>query len=80
MATALSYRPSLPGRDGSDALPADALPDLLSSPMLPNPMDRCEGADHMVKMLHGTTTLAFKYKNGVVVAVVAVPPRAASLC
>ena len=32
-------------------------------------MDRCEGADHMVKMLHGTTTLAFKYKNGVVVAV-----------
>ena len=69
MATALSYRPSLPGRDGSDALPADALPDLLSSPMLPNPMDRCEGADHMVKMLHGTTTLAFKYKNGVVVAV-----------
>jgi len=65
---ALSYRPSLPGR-GHEAVPEDALPDLLSSPMLPNPMERCEGADHMVKMLHGTTTLAFKYKNGVVVAV-----------
>ena len=65
---ALSYRPSLPGR-GEEAVPEGALPDLLSSPMLPNPMERCEGADHMVKMLHGTTTLAFKYKDGVVVAV-----------
>ena len=65
---ALSYRPSLPGR-GEEAVEEGALPDLLSNPMLPNPMERCEGADHMVKMLHGTTTLAFKYKDGVVVAV-----------
>jgi len=65
---ALSYRPALRDR-GDEAVSEDALPDLLSMPMLPNPRERCAGADHVVKMLHGTTTLAFKYKNGVVVAV-----------
>ena len=64
----LSYRPSLPGR-GDETLPEDSLPNLLSMPLLPNPSERCPGADHIVKMLHGTTTLAFKYKDGVVVAV-----------
>ena len=67
-ACSLSYAPSLPGR-GADILPQDQLPNLDEAPMLPDPLNRCEGADHMVKMLHGTTTLAFKYKNGVVVAV-----------
>lgn len=43
--------------------------ELTSSPKLPDPMDRCEGADRAVKMVHGTTTLAFKYQGGVVVAV-----------
>ena len=67
-ACSLSYAPSLPGR-GADILPQDQLPNLDEAPMLPDPLNRCEGADHMVKMLHGTTTLAFKYKDGVVVAV-----------
>lgn len=40
-----------------------------SAPELPDPTVRCEGSDSMVQMLHGTTTLSFKYKDGVVVAV-----------
>jgi 20S proteasome subunit beta 5 len=38
-------------------------------PLLPNPLYRCAGAEKHIKMVHGTTTLAFKYKSGVVVAV-----------
>jgi len=47
----------------------DGLAEMMSAPMLPDPMNRCEGADKAVKMVHGTTTLAFKYAGGVVVAV-----------
>jgi len=51
-------------------MPEDPLADeLLSAPMLPDPAERCEGAEKAVKMVHGTTTLAFKYQGGVVVAV-----------
>jgi len=42
---------------------------LMSAPILPNPMERCPGVEKHVKMVHGTTTLAFKYKGGVIVAV-----------
>jgi len=44
-------------------------PELHSSPMLPDPQQRCPGFEKHVKMVHGTTTLAFKYNGGVVVAV-----------
>jgi len=68
----LSYRAALPGYtdavadEESCALPAELLG---PEPLLPNPMERCAGAEKHIKMLHGTTTLAFKYKDGVVVAV-----------
>jgi len=68
MAMSLDYRPSLRGR-GDDTLMQQALPDLSSMPRLPDPSESCKGADRMIKMLHGTTTLAFKYKDGVVVCV-----------
>ena len=42
---------------------------LMSAPILPNPLERCPGVEKHVKMVHGTTTLAFKYKGGVIVAV-----------
>merc|ERR550537_1677962 len=41
----------------------------MAAPLLPNPHMRCPGFEKHVKMVHGTTTLAFKYKDGVVVAV-----------
>merc|ERR550537_864575 len=41
----------------------------MAAPLLPNPHERCPGFEKHVKMVHGTTTLAFKYKDGVVVAV-----------
>ena len=65
--TPLSYRAALPGEQPDEfAMAAEAL---APEPLLPNPMERCDGADQFIKMLHGTTTLAFKYKGGVVVAV-----------
>ena len=65
--TPLSYRAALPGEQPDEfAMAAEAL---APEPLLPNPMERCAGADQFIKMLHGTTTLAFKYKGGVVVAV-----------
>jgi len=71
MPSALDYAASLPGggmglREEDGALELDMLQ---AAPMLPDPQQRCEGADNLVKMVHGTTTLAFKYKAGVVVAV-----------
>lgn len=41
----------------------------LAAPQLPDPLERCAAAHEHVKMLHGTTTLAFKFQNGVIVAV-----------
>jgi 20S proteasome subunit beta 5 len=69
---ALDYRPALPGRgeDHQEELLPDPMQDrFLSAPLLPDPQERCDGAEKHVKMLHGTTTLAFKYKEGVIVAV-----------
>jgi len=71
MPSAFDYAASLPGggmalREEDGALDLDILQ---AAPMLPNPQLRCEGADNLVKMVHGTTTLAFKYQHGVVVAV-----------
>jgi len=43
--------------------------DLLSPPLLPDPRVCCPGAEKHIKMVHGTTTLAFKYNGGVIVAV-----------
>ena len=72
MASALSWRPTMPVAGGHDAAGFD-LPNgadmFASSPQLPDPSVRCEDAWNMVQMLHGTTTLSFKYKYGVVVAV-----------
>merc|ERR1719284_413053 len=69
MLSALDYRP--PSSSMLEEAEAEALPmDLLGpEPLLPNPLDRCAGAEKHVKMVHGTTTLAFKYQGGVVVAV-----------
>ena len=67
--SALDYstRRAAPSRQYDDEL---SLGDELGpEPMLPDPMQRCEGAEKHVKMVHGTTTLAFKYQGGVVVAV-----------
>ena len=71
--SSLNFRPQLPGGEshafGFD-LPGGAGMDLLgSAPALPDPSVRCEGADSMVQMVHGTTTLSFKYQHGVIVAV-----------
>ena len=43
--------------------------DLLPPPLLPDPRVCCPGAEKHIKMVHGTTTLAFKFKGGVIVAV-----------
>ena len=66
---ALNYnmRSSAPSRQELDIVPLGD--ELLAEPILPDPMQRCEGAEKHVKMVHGTTTLAFKYQGGVVVAV-----------
>ena len=66
--SALSYSASLPGAEFDGPLGAGH-PELDSMPLLPDPAERCAGADQHVKMVHGTTTLAFKFKGGVVVAV-----------
>jgi len=69
MLSALDYKVQLPGAEREGAFDGQGMHVLSPEPLLPNPMERCEGAEKMVKMLHGTTTLAFKYKDGVVVAV-----------
>merc|ERR1719453_2631382 len=72
MASALSWRPAMPaagGHAGFDLPDANGAELFGPTPQLPDPSVRCEDASNMVQMLHGTTTLAFKYKNGVVVAV-----------
>ena len=68
MLSALDYSPArtAPAQADDCALPFDLLG---PEPLLPNPLERCQGADQHIKMVHGTTTLAFKYKKGVVVAV-----------
>ena len=43
--------------------------DLLTPPLLPDPRVCCPGAEKHIKMVHGTTTLAFKFQGGVIVAV-----------
>merc|ERR1719305_2217834 len=48
---------------------AVATEQLQSAPLLPDPHMRFPGFEKHVKMVHGTTTLAFKYQGGVVVAV-----------
>lgn len=67
--SALDFRCIAPG----PARDIDVLPGncgiLDSGPVLPSPSETCEGADQHVKMVHGTTTLAFKFKGGVIVAV-----------
>merc|ERR1719263_1910501 len=60
--SALDYFSTVPA-------PSFAVPSELAMPHLPNPHERCAGAEQHVKMVHGTTTLAFKYQGGVVVAV-----------
>ena len=67
MLSALDYRPTALGREDERERLDPAL--LGPEPLLPNPLERCAGADQHIKMLHGTTTLSFKYKDGVVVAV-----------
>lgn len=68
MLSALDYSPCLAKQDNDlDALAGDL--GNLSAPMLPDPSQRCDGAEKHVKMVHGTTTLAFKYEGGVIVAV-----------
>lgn len=71
MPSALDYAASLPwgGAALHEETPEDLAGLLQSAPMLPDPSVRCEGSDQLVKMVHGTTTLAFKYEKGVVVAV-----------
>ena len=66
--SALDYRAGA-GADADELatrLPHDALD---GPPLLPDPQVCCPGADKHIKMVHGTTTLAFKYQGGVVVAV-----------
>jgi 20S proteasome subunit beta 5 len=64
--SALDYGRSLGTFDADERLdPAMLGPE----PLLPNALERCAGADQHVKMVHGTTTLSFKFKGGVVVAV-----------
>jgi len=69
LSSALDYssRKAAPSNQDADILPLGN--ELLPEPMLPDPMQRCEGAEKVVKMVHGTTTLAFKYQGGVIVAV-----------
>lgn len=68
MLSALDYRVARMEDEGDGQSTLDAL-GLGPEPLLPNPAERCAGADKHVKMVHGTTTLAFKFKGGVVVAV-----------
>ena len=67
--SALDYRPARLGGREEDAIPPELQTQLQGTPMLPDPAESCPGFEKHVKMVHGTTTLAFKYKGGVVVAV-----------
>mmetsp|Transcript_13955 Transcript_13955/g.23126 ORF Transcript_13955/g.23126 Transcript_13955/m.23126 type:complete len:261 (+) Transcript_13955:23-805(+) len=66
--SALDYHASRSGDAEEEhiGLPSEQL---LAAPMLPNPHECCPGMEKHIKMVHGTTTLAFKYNGGVVVAV-----------
>lgn len=66
---ALDWRPTQRGSAEEEEDLARLGPTLMSAPLLPNPAERCPGFEKHVKMVHGTTTLAFKYQGGVVVAV-----------
>jgi len=66
---ALDYRPARLGGREEDSIPPELQAQLHGMPMLPDPAESCPGFEQHVKMVHGTTTLAFKYKGGVVVAV-----------
>ena len=67
--SALDYRPARLGGREDDSVPPELQTQLQGTPMLPDPAESCPGFEKHVKMVHGTTTLAFKYKGGVVVAV-----------
>jgi hypothetical protein len=67
--SALDYRPARLGGREEDSIPPQLQTQLQGTPMLPDPAESCPGFEKHVKMVHGTTTLAFKYKGGVVVAV-----------
>ena len=67
--SALDYRPARLGGREEDSIPPELQAQLHGMPMLPDPAESCPGFEQHVKMVHGTTTLAFKYKGGVVVAV-----------
>ena len=67
--SALDYRPQRLGGREEDSIPPELGAQLQGTPMLPDPAESCPGFEKHVKMVHGTTTLAFKYKGGVVVAV-----------
>ncbi|KAL1521441.1 hypothetical protein AB1Y20_021105 [Prymnesium parvum] len=66
---ALDYSPRLAARhrEELDAPPVEH--ELLGGIGLPDPTERCDDAHDVVKMVHGTTTLAFKFQGGVIVAV-----------
>jgi len=66
MACAMQYTPALPGSEPAGPVAAGHLD---AMPLLPDPNECCDGAAEHVKMVHGTTTLAFKFKGGVIVAV-----------
>lgn len=68
MLDCLDYSVSRYAREAQahEVLPAELFD---SAPLLPNPHERCPGMEQHIRMVHGTTTLAFKYQGGVVVAV-----------
>ncbi|KAL3908039.1 MAG: hypothetical protein SGPRY_009949, partial [Prymnesium sp.] len=65
---ALDYSPRGAGGGWREAESVGLGASLGEGLQLPDPMERCEGAAELVKMVHGTTTLAFKFQGGVVVA------------
>eukprot|EP00320_Phaeocystis_rex_P003676 CAMPEP_0119070254 /NCGR_PEP_ID=MMETSP1178-20130426/37889_1 /TAXON_ID=33656 /ORGANISM="unid sp, Strain CCMP2000" /LENGTH=259 /DNA_ID=CAMNT_0007052073 /DNA_START=14 /DNA_END=793 /DNA_ORIENTATION=+ len=67
--SALDYRPQRFGGREEASFPPELDLQLQGTPLLPDPAESCPGFEKHVKMVHGTTTLAFKYKGGVVVAV-----------
>ena len=67
--SALDYRPQRLGEREEESISPWIGQQLQAAPMLPDPAESCPGFEKHVKMVHGTTTLAFKYKGGVVVAV-----------
>ena len=62
----LDYTARRTGGESADHMPTAAL---RPAPALPDPAERCPGFEQHVQMVHGTTTLAFKYQGGVIVAV-----------